>query len=58
MERERFDRKCRSSKKLELKKSRRKLRELLTASGKTLNELLVGLKEEREILYRECYSNR
>ena len=45
-------------KRLELDEARRQIRKLLKASGLSLDKLLAGLKEEREILYKETYGNK
>jgi len=42
-------------KRLELDEARRLLRKILKESGFSIEELLAGLKEEREILYKEIY---
>ena len=42
-------------KKIELDEARRQLRKLLKASGRTIGELVEGLKEEREALFKETY---
>ncbi len=42
-------------KRLELDEARRLLRKILKESGFSIKELLAGLKEEREILYKEIY---
>jgi len=45
-------------KRLELDEARREIRRLLKASGLSLENLLSGLKEEREGLYRESYGKK
>ena len=45
-------------KRLELDEARREIRKLLKASGLSLEDLLSGLKEEREGLYREAYGKK
>lgn len=45
-------------KRLELDEARRQIRKLLKASGLSLDKLLAGLKEEREILYKETYDKK
>jgi len=42
-------------KKLELDEARREIRKLLMASGLSAEDLLTGLREEREKLYQETY---
>ncbi len=42
-------------KRIELDEARRQLRKLLKASGLTIGELIEGLKEQRDELYRETY---
>ncbi len=42
-------------KRLELDEARRQMRRLLKASGLTVEELVEGLKEEREALFKETY---
>jgi AbrB family looped-hinge helix DNA binding protein len=42
-------------KRMELDEARRQLRKLLKASGLTIGELLEGLKEQRDELFRETY---
>ena len=44
--------------KLELEEARREIRRVLKASGLTVEDLLEGLKEEREKLYRETYGRK
>jgi hypothetical protein len=41
--------------KLELEEARGKIRKILKASGLSAEDLLQGLKEEREKLYQETY---
>jgi bifunctional DNA-binding transcriptional regulator/antitoxin component of YhaV-PrlF toxin-antitoxin module len=43
---------------LELDEARRQIRKILKESGLSLEDLLVGLKEERETLYRETYGKK
>ncbi|MBI1869941.1 MAG: AbrB/MazE/SpoVT family DNA-binding domain-containing protein [Chlamydiae bacterium] len=47
-----------SPKMLELDEARRELRRLLKSSGRSLEELLEGLKETRETLYQERYGRK
>jgi AbrB family looped-hinge helix DNA binding protein len=42
-------------KRIELDEARRQLRKLLKASDLTIGELIEGLKEERDELFRETY---
>ena len=42
-------------KRIELDEARRQLRKLLKASGRTIGELVEGLKEERDELFKETY---
>jgi len=42
-------------KRLELDEARRQLKKLLKASNLTIEELIEGLKEEREELFKETY---
>ena len=43
---------------LELDEARRQLKQLVKASGLTLEELIGGLKEERAALFKETYGAR
>ncbi len=45
-------------KRLELDEARRQIRRIMKASGLSEKELLAGLKEERESLYRETYGKK
>ncbi len=45
-------------KRLELDEARRQIRRIIKASGLSEKELLKGLKEEREALYRETYGKK
>ena len=45
-------------KRLELDEARRQIRRIMKASGLSEKELLKGLKEERELLYRETYGKK
>ena len=45
-------------KRLELEEARRQIKKILKASGASLEDLLSGLREEREALYRESYGKR
>ncbi len=45
-------------KRLELDEARRQIRRIMKASGLSEKELLKGLKEEREPLYRETYGKK
>ncbi len=45
-------------KRLELDEARREMKKILRASGVSLEDLLAGLKEEREKLYRETYGKK
>ena len=43
---------------LELDEARRQIKRLLKSSGISLEDLIAGLKEERETLYRETYGKK
>ncbi|MDA8213820.1 MAG: AbrB/MazE/SpoVT family DNA-binding domain-containing protein [Nitrospiraceae bacterium] len=45
-------------KRLELDEARRQMKKLLKASGLSVEDLLSGLKEERETLYKETYGKK
>jgi AbrB family looped-hinge helix DNA binding protein len=45
-------------KRLELDEARRQIRKIIKASGISAEELLTGLKEEREKLYKETYGKK
>lgn len=45
-------------KRLELDEARRQIRKIVKASGISPEELLKGLKEEREKLYKETYGKK
>jgi len=45
-------------KRLELDEARREIKKILKASGIFLDDLLAGLKEEREKLYQETYGKK
>jgi AbrB family looped-hinge helix DNA binding protein len=45
-------------KRLELDEVRREIKKILRASGISLDDLLTGLKEEREKLYQETYGKK
>ncbi len=45
-------------KRLELDEARRQIRKIVKASGLSEKELLSGLKEEREKLYKETYGRK
>ena len=45
-------------KRLELEEARREMKKILKASGVSLENLLAGLKEEREKLYQETYGKK
>lgn len=45
-------------KKLELDDARRQIRKILKDSGLSVEELMEGLKEERETLYKERYGKK
>lgn len=45
-------------KRLELDEARRQIRKIVKASGLSEKELLSGLKEEREKLYKETYGKK
>jgi AbrB family looped-hinge helix DNA binding protein len=45
-------------KRMELEEARRQIKKILKASGASLEDLLSGLREEREALYRESYGKR
>ena len=47
-----------SPKRLELDEARREIRRILKASGLTAEDILEGLKEEREKLYQETYAHK
>ncbi len=42
-------------KRLELDEARREIRKILKATGLSVEDLMAGLKEEREKLYQEIY---
>jgi AbrB family looped-hinge helix DNA binding protein len=44
--------------KLELEEARREIKKILKASGVSLEVLLEGLKQEREILFKELYEKK
>jgi bifunctional DNA-binding transcriptional regulator/antitoxin component of YhaV-PrlF toxin-antitoxin module len=44
--------------KLELEEARREIRKILKASAFSVEDLLKGLKEEREKLYQETYGRK
>ena len=44
--------------KLELEEARGEIRKILKASGLSVEDLLQGLKEEREKLYQETYGRK
>jgi len=44
--------------KLELEDARREIKKILKASGVSLGVLLEGLKQEREILFKELYEKK
>ena len=44
--------------KLELEEARREIRKVLKTSGLSVEDLLKGLKEEREKLYQETYGRK
>jgi len=43
---------------LELDEARREMKKILKASGVSLEDLLAGLKEDREKLYQETYGKK
>jgi AbrB family looped-hinge helix DNA binding protein len=43
---------------LDLDEARREIRKILKASGVTLEELLEGLEDEREVLFEETYGDK
>lgn len=43
---------------LELDEARRQIKKILKASGLSAEEVLAGLKEEREALYEETYEKK
>lgn len=43
---------------LELDEARRQIRKIIKASGISEEDLLAGLKEEREKLYKEAYAKK
>jgi len=45
-------------KRLDLDEARREIRRIMKASGLSEKELLKGLEEERELLYRETYDKK
>jgi len=45
-------------KRLELDEARREIKKILKASGFSPEDLLVGLKEEREKVYQETYGKK
>jgi AbrB family looped-hinge helix DNA binding protein len=45
-------------KKLELDEARREIKRILKASGLSPEDLLAGLKEEREKVYQEAYGKK
>jgi AbrB family looped-hinge helix DNA binding protein len=45
-------------KRLELDEARREMKKILKASGASLEDLLAGLKEEREKVYQETYGKK
>ncbi|MDY7033587.1 MAG: AbrB/MazE/SpoVT family DNA-binding domain-containing protein [Thermodesulfobacteriota bacterium] len=45
-------------KRLELDEVRRQIKKILKESGVSLEEVLTGLKEEREALYKETYGKK
>jgi len=45
-------------KRLELDEARREVKKVLKASGLSLEDLLAGLEQEREKLYRETYGKK
>jgi len=45
-------------KRLELDEARRQMKKLLKASGLSVEDLLSGLEEERETLYKETYGKK
>ena len=45
-------------KRLELDEARRELRKILKASGLSAEDLIAGIKEERERLYQETYGKK
>lgn len=47
-----------SPKRLELDEARRQIKKILKGSGLSAEDVLEGLKEERETLYRETYGKK
>jgi AbrB family looped-hinge helix DNA binding protein len=47
-----------TTKRLELDEARRELRKILKASGLSAEDLIAGIKEERERLYQETYGKK
>ncbi len=45
-------------KRLELDEARRQVRKILKSSGLSVEEILAGLKEEREGLYKKIYGKK
>ena len=47
-----------TTKRLELDEARRELRKIIKASGLSTEDLVAGIKEERERLYQETYGKK
>jgi AbrB family looped-hinge helix DNA binding protein len=47
-----------TTKRLELDEARRELRKIIKASGLSTEDLIAGIKEERERLYQETYGQK
>ena len=47
-----------TTKRLELDEARRELRKIIKASGLSAEDLIAGIKEERERLYQETYGQK
>ena len=47
-----------TTKRLELDEARRQIKRIMKAAGISVEELLSGLKEERENLFKEIYGRR
>jgi AbrB family looped-hinge helix DNA binding protein len=47
-----------TTKRLELDEARRQIKRIIKAAGISIEELLAGLKEERENLFKETYGKK
>jgi AbrB family looped-hinge helix DNA binding protein len=45
-------------KRLELDEARRRIKKIMKESGLSVDDVLVGLEEERKVLYEETYGKR